>query len=168
MCTEYYVVFPPYRLKCKNYTFWKYWYSVFHYCKNITTYKIRFWFAFLLTYIINCCCKHNPFPHRTIHRKSGFNYSFLLFIWFKLCQQIFRIDILELSELNTRHLYYLYNTYTTYAVLEVTFFRSPTNFQCHFILCPIQNKSILRDISWFRNKSGSTGLELEIFASGRW
>jgi hypothetical protein len=140
----------------------------FSYCKNITIYKIRFSWAFLLTHIRNWCCKRNPFPHRTIHRKADFNYTFLLFIWYKLCQQIFCIDILELSELKTSHLYYLYNTCTTYAVLEVTFFGSPTNFQCHFILCLIQNKLNLRDISWFRNKSGSTGFELKTFASGRW
>lgn len=34
--------------------------------------------------------------------------------------------------------------------VRLTFFRSPTNFQCHFILCPIQNKLNLRDISWLQ------------------
>lgn len=51
-------------------------------------------------------------------------------------------------ELKTCNLYYLCNTFTIYGVREVIFFRSPTDFQCHFILvCPIQNKLNLRDTS---------------------
>ena len=51
MRTEYYVVLPPYILKSKNYTVWKYWYSVFHTVQTLqhTEYVFRVRFYLLIS-----------------------------------------------------------------------------------------------------------------------